>query len=872
MEELLWRLDIVLAPIQQEIAQAINGILGAVDIQNKKFFDFQGNLVEWPKPEWSRAQHCWQMLSLAMVRAAREIADLSKASDWLRKLIPHMGDDPEFAHKVTHERCLLALSCLDHAELEILLKGWETKSSDPFWNVRKAAILAEINRIEEALDLVRSSINTLRRGMRKSKIDLPSFSREGWSLFTMRGLKFQQELRFGREFIDKDNEKNPNEHDEFFLRRWKELALYYCDANSDYIELSKKLEKKSRPSHLVTQVEKNFDLDEFSINHVFKSWGLEELGILPAFQMMRLTEVAGIPVRVGEVKVSQNALNLSAYCLDSYYPEVAALLGWRIARYYDDKEFKKIFTRTFIARMQISFVEFMLIKLLLLADYAFTRCNSHDMEETEYFVTRLRVAVELLSMLILRLPVDTAHSLLDRACQYYRSELFNREYRLHDELGHLFKRTLSVLPSQDCYRHLPVLALLPIPGQDLFQVSMEDRWPEPFSFWSVTHPHLDPITLHAEMGKPVEKLLFAMKDVKTRKRAAFRLIVLYNIGVLSQDQQVIFAEVLWDKQFIKRNGLPGETDIRDWYFMHLPEPEVGLAEKCFKSAYLIAEPENLEKIRENLRLLGDATRYGRRSKRVFALLPEEENTVNVLIQFFISQGFSFPDRKKLILGKSDDKDCSALVALGELLMTVCLPVETATKLLDVILTQAENCPKVFHLYPGLLRSLPDQIDQGQLLLAQLLASDNEDQAQIAMDVLYRWIQGFQFADLKLPNPPLDLVREVGTIIRVRRRATLVSALDLTLWIFENGDKTWKDVLASDCLYGLNILLKEADYGRSNTQSLTDDLPLLRYQCVKLAVAMSKKESWGEQSAIQQWISIAKEDPLAEVRHAILEYS
>ena len=61
-----------------------------------------------------------------------------------------MEEDEDLAERVQHEKCLWALNHLDYAELDDLVGKWEPRAADPAWLLRKASLLAELGRNQEA--------------------------------------------------------------------------------------------------------------------------------------------------------------------------------------------------------------------------------------------------------------------------------------------------------------------------------------------------------------------------------------------------------------------------------------------------------------------------------------------------------------------------------------------------------------------------------------------------------------------------------------------------------------------------------------------------------------------------------------------------
>ena len=66
--------------------------------------------------------------------------------------------------------------------------------------------------------------------------------------------------------------------------------------------------------------------------------------------------------------------------------------------------------------------------------------------------------------------------------------------------------------------------------------------------------------------------------------------------------------------------------------------------------------------------------------------------------------------------------------------------------------------------------------------------------------------------------------------------------------------------------GHRMSTTELSYGRAHEDP--DDIPLLRLFCAQLAMAM-KKNGLDQHPAVPRWLEIAREDPLPEVRNAVL---
>ena len=64
-----------------------------------------------------------------------------------------------------YERCLFAFGEMDDDSAVRALDQWPVETHDIFWSVRKAAVLAEIGRTEQALELCGIALAKLREGL-----------------------------------------------------------------------------------------------------------------------------------------------------------------------------------------------------------------------------------------------------------------------------------------------------------------------------------------------------------------------------------------------------------------------------------------------------------------------------------------------------------------------------------------------------------------------------------------------------------------------------------------------------------------------------------------------------------------------------------
>ena len=165
----------------------------------------------------------------------------------------------------------------------------------------------------------------------------------------------------------------------------------------------------------------------------------------------------------------------------------------------------------------------------------------------------------------------------------------------------------------------------------------------------------------------------------------------------------------------------------------------------------------------------------------------------------------------------------------------------------------------------LVKVIPERIEDIATALRVGMTSDDEELATDATRGVYLWLERALNPESPVPQPPDDLVREVGIAIASRRNTVLISALDIARWIFEEGLESHKETVRQLAEDGLKYLAEELRYNRDHENP--GEVPEKRFYCVKLAVAMARDGS-DTSLAVANWLDMAGEDPLPEVRAAV----
>ena len=311
-----------------------------------------------------------------------------------------MDDDPEISQRVHHERCLWAVYSMDFQESQKLLSDWLTENCDPIWSVRKAAILYEMHQTGEATELFDRALLDIRQIPDDGR-SVASPSRESWALW------LAWALEWSRWYASKDEEMPVIE---LFHQRMRELAPLNCDTLSEIGEYNNSMKAKSKKANAPS-----FDLGirtlpgyEFS-NDKYRRW-------VGARRVVRLSEVAGLPATgLGILKSVVDVLP------EMGEPELAVRLILRTFSYDRDDVLKRALSRSRVARMDQELVE----TLADACDHIIKYASRVGVSEAGGFLPtwldRLRVAMEVLSRLVIRLESDKVEAKFAEILQIYES-------------------------------------------------------------------------------------------------------------------------------------------------------------------------------------------------------------------------------------------------------------------------------------------------------------------------------------------------------------------------------------------------------------------------------------------------------------------
>ena len=844
IRELVWRREISLVPISSDLESAASDVLQHVDCQCRTI----GGVADTPA-RWDEIREAWRHVALALVTAARHGLKQTLFDQRIEALSPFLDDDPGVAQRIHHERCLWAIYSMDLQALEGLLASWETANTDPIWMLRKAAILVETNRVDDAIQLFEKAFSQIRQ-IPDDDRSVAGTSRESWALFWAAAHEMYS-------FLENKTESPSLSQ---FDRRWRELASRKCDAREEKRVLSNFISgqgKKSKPPVFDLNVRRGPGFHFSDEQHRRRT---------AARRAIRLSEVAGLPP-----SMASDILTIAADELAEVEPEMAVRLVLRTVNYDRDKTLQCVLSRVRVATMPQDSADHLMALCNGVIQYALPRLGGPGASVgTISWVERLRVALEVTSRLVLRLNPEQAEIVFDKAMNYYGDDRFGDPW-LAPPLQRLLERSWEVfLPDQQTRRILDLLSA-PIVGLDGFMVAFEIRGPDPSYLLIEDLPIPDRTADTEEKWKRVVHLairgLHAGKEA--RKRAAHRITLVALWGRLTESESIEVAQALWKPRHVGGTYLPSETGLNDAVFLGLPEPESGLAERCFRKKWL--NVDNLpqggeENLAEVLWQVGNAISWLKHRKRSLPLMEDEKSYLAEIAGRWVDTPVP---RHRIPFHEDQLQDFTrrAIAGLRAILFEISLPDSTVKNLYVKIRDLNESEAPGFTLMAGIVSALPNLFDEIVQSMRVGLVSDKPILAEEAAWGLFYWMKASGDSEASCPKPPIDLVREVGVIIASRRSVSLDVALQIAKWIFDEGSEEQRTAVSGLALQGLDYLSEEFRYDRGHERD-EDSIPSLRRRCVQLAVSMAK-QSFDDAPVVSRWLKDAESDPMPEVRYAMV---
>lgn len=822
--ELNWQLETALIPLVLTI--------------DDKVLDLLDEMLDKYETLATEPASMFRALALSALRHAREEGDDALFERWAAWLEPRVVHGIEERERLTYERCLRHQANLEVDELERVVTEWKIEG-DAYWHVRKAGLLADLGKDEEAGGSSVHALNEIRSRTTRTGNDIASWSRESYAML----------LRSSFLYGDSGSwEEHKNVRDRFDQRQ-DVLAARGCPGRRDFFKLVEDLAQVPPPLQHAVERTANFDIGSASVKHRFAGVDPRERRLL-AYKAIRYQEEVGLPVRIGHMGVAGQILHGTALWLIDVAPNRGFDAFMHASPSANNDKFEAVFTRSSIARTGEAEADRLIDKLFRLAQSARLRVEAAN-SASSFWADRLKATIEVLSRFTLRVPAR-APEVLDLALALYRSPRLASRMRLGDEIRRLLARALEAMGDDDRIAHLPTIFAEDIPAagdgyahEVLDIVNAVNRG-------FATGPRTD------AWAATISAALSAASDPARRRSAILRVSWLLDADLMDDDEKRRFGELLWDPTQLKE-GLPGATVYHPVAFLDLPTPPGVDIRSAIVDAILGKDELTDDDVQ------GGAISSLLASEK-FVMSEDELFRELARLRRFVTEHAPAPEHPDII-GDGRWKLVSQTSAIFGHLARRAVGTSATLPLVREIAGLDRYPLRMEPASPALVELDLMTADEGVVRLRALLASAEEEVAPALLEDSLHAMLGMTHTSTPFEQ---KVWQQLGLAVVARRPVTVAEVLRFVTYALRTAPNRVPVGLNAQLSGGLDLILAETDMTAPSVALAYDPFPV-RYWAAAL-VGRLQTLGRGDPAVLDSWTKAIADDPLPDTRRARKNFS
>ena len=426
---------------------------------------------------------------------------------------------------------------------------------------------------------------------------------------------------------------------------------------------------------------------------------------------------------------------------------------------------------------------------------------------------RFNTAAEVLSRLAIRLELDQAESILNKAVEYCRNDELAKSF-VGGTIRNLLMRSWEALPDERRQHRAMDLLGTEIVGLSSIEPIMGHNWPDPGEVVALSETQL----IRTPENEPqwqgtIDLIARALTgNARARRRASIRMIPIVDSNLLTEEESLKIANVLWTELYTESNGLPSSVAMPDCQFLSLPEPTPGLAQERFRSKWMFSntdltydiqrnahgfqiyenssnglnhDPRDVESrlwqtgqairiLRErgeeltlssadkaHLESLGSVDTLGSSKKQIKAKAhgPHRSKCQQNLVKYWIEDPMPQSGQWEIFqtladLTKQRIQDMTA--ALPPVIEEINAPSALGEKIYAKMQQLTEKQIPALSLSGALVKLIPERSEDIAIALRVGMTSDDDELAANAVSGVYLWLKAVLDSESQVPQPPNDL--------------------------------------------------------------------------------------------------------------------
>jgi len=770
-------------------------------------------------------------VALLLAKTARRNENLPEFKQWTELLEKHALHLPDCRAEVAYQQALMARDHFDYPGIEAVIE--KISGEEPVWKLKQASLLAELGRFDESRRLVSEAYQDFLAHSRHNSNSIRIHSRLAWAQWLFRSLSWADNNEMSEELTSTFRALRCDPWDQ--ITRINEAA---SKQQEDYFKSQESIEPLFEKGHY----------QDHSSNTQFSSEATEAP---PLLLLECLAESVGLPLRWENIGLlSSTAEQLVAS--EGLGNELRNYtLTIRAAHSDNSTAIKQVFARIALTQAKQDDIDTLTSRLLSAVAYRRNQSITGTRQQKSHARDALRVLIEVLARLAIRLSPEEAKKLFQLATEMGH-DLTLRHHWLYEVIGHLMQYTLDSIPAtQQSDLLLDALSFpLPLENKDS---NVDWLWPRPI-ISALCERKSNPL-LDARINELID---FVVPGAPSCASILERLLPLAKNETLKKVELAKLAKRIWgetpDYKILPNTGL--------YTFVLLILPAIDRDKaNALISRHLFDTGNPLFLNSEHLSgLIGAATSTPK------PLLPNSEQAskcFDSLVQQWrpetqadtLQEMISVKRKASSeVIGKALSYSITPALDANE------ITVERFEKL--QLLNTDVGIPSAiiaFVYFIGLNEDIATFVEK---------AIRKGLQRHIAQDIgwsahaLYKWKELSETR--KIQPPPENLLSKVIYLIESGRTVGLHGLL---WWAGEMIKKNWlssRDVdTLADCLPDLFDAADYCNIKPGSREAVT--APLIRENCVNLAKTVLKVAQY---TKLESLIEKAKEDALPEVRFAV----
>lgn len=468
---------------------------------------------------------------------------INEDSEWLL---------PEYKIRLLLEEALQALFRFDPAEAKQLLLNWRRNESLPFWEAKRAALMAELGETAAARSILESCLSAVRQQLSLNPVieDYTLVSQESVVMLLLWAV--EQDSALKKQNFDQSGFLNE------MSERWNELARYKCDPRREIAWLSARLQHRFTGRGQESKSH-SFDLGMVSTTIHFRS----DEEVVTAYGMLRMYEDIGMPYRMEQTTFTKEQVESTLRRVRNYSPHWALV---NIVRLGEAKAADGLFDREYLAGLKRDEVDGLIEIYLPAFERTFEMVSDPDWSEAKTFKLLAQTFPEVFSRLCYKCSPEFRGRLVSSLGAIYGSE----RRRVFQGVGRFADRLFDSMSVEERASVVPSLINFPIPD-DLAETEKRNFAHPLLSVNLPNSARGDTLLIPVSVDR-IDDLLEKLADnAQGSDWPAISLMWLHNHDKLNKRQSQRLGELLW-KGF-EESGVPVVTGFYCHACIKLPHPE-----------------------------------------------------------------------------------------------------------------------------------------------------------------------------------------------------------------------------------------------------------------------------------------------------------